>query len=428
MNGLCFNPAPSKIIHIDLNSCFATIEQQANPLLRGKPIVVAAYVSSNGCVLAPSIEAKRFGIKTGMRVKDARALYSNVVVLSPDPWKYRNVHIALRKIMASYTDDFVPKSIDEFVLDLSNYLVLKAGSLKGVAQPDKMYEVALEIKNRIKKEVGEWLTVSIGIAPNRYLSKIAAGLNKPDGLDEINKSNFLEVYSKLKLDDLTGIKEKNSFRLNSMGIFSVLDFYNSGVQDLKAAFSSVNGYYWYLRLRGWEIDSVPFGRRSYGNSYSLPKPLRTLHELSSTLCKLVEKMAGRLRKANLTARGIHLAVSYRNGLFWHKGDSLEKEIFDSRDFYKEAMRLLWLSPRYEVRNLAVSCFNLNKNHSSQLELFDNVEKRKRVVAAQDKINTRWGEYILTSARMIDTRGLVPDRIAFGNVKELEEFTTQNSFN
>lgn len=415
MDSLSFNPSASKVLHIDLNSCFATIEQQANPLLRGKPIVVAAYASPNGCVLAPSIEAKRFGIKTGMRVKDAQSLYSRIIVLSPDPWKYRNVHLSLRKILSSYTDDFSPKSIDEFVLNLSDFLYINKKSI---------HEIGREIKLRIKKEIGEWLTVSVGIAPNRYLAKIAAGIRKPDGLDEINKNNYLEIYSKLKLDDLTGIKERNSFRLNSMGIFSVLDFYNSSVQDLRAAFASINGYYWYLRLRGWEIDSVPFGRKSYGNSYSLPKPLTTPAELSPILCKLTEKMGARLRKAGLKSQGVHLAVSFRDGSFWHKGESTPRELFDSRDFYKEAMRLLWKSPRAPVRVLAVSCFNLAKNTSNQLQLFDNVEKRQNAVAAQDKINIRWGEYILTSGRMANTAKFVPDRIAFGNVKELEEFTVE----
>lgn len=422
-----FNPAPSKIIHIDLNSCFATIEQQANPLLRGKPIVVAAYASANGCILAPSIEAKRFGIKTGMRVKDAKELYSKLIVLQPDPWKYRNVHIALRKIMASYTDSFVPKSIDEFVLDLSDYVDLNLTTQALMARDlvnRIMNKTALEIKTRIKKEIGEWLTVSVGIAPNRYLAKIAAGLHKPDGLDEINKDNYLDVYSKLDLEDLTGIKRANAFRLSRMDINSVIDFYNASVQNIRSAFNSITGYYWYLRLRGFEIDSAPQARRSYGNSYSLPKPLISEQELSPILCKLTEKTGGRLRKAGYKARGVHLVVSYRNGVYWHKGESLNREIFDSREIFAEMYRLLLKSPRAPVRLLAVSVFNLVKNSSDQLTLFDNLQKRKQVVAAQDDINTRWGEYIVTSARMADTAKFVPDRIAFGNVKELEEFTSQ----
>jgi hypothetical protein len=185
--------------------------------------------------------------------------------------------------------------------------------------------------------------------------------------------------------------------------------------------------YWYLRLRGWEIDDVNFGRHSYGNSYALPagrQAYQSLEELAPILSKLVEKMGFRLRKAGYVARGIHIAVTYRSGGFWHKGLTLAKEIFDSREIYKKALRILAASPyKKPVRDLAVSCFNLRKNNRIQLELFDNVERTKNLVTAIDKVNERWGNFVITPARMLMAgSGSVPDRIAFGGVKELEEFT------
>src|SRR5687767_12723943 len=110
---LNFNPAPSRRMHIDINSCFATIEQQANPLIRGKPVVVAAYTTPNGFILAASIEAKAMGIKMGMQVKEGKQVCPKLIVLPSDPWKYRNVHLKLRKLISDYTNDFEPKSIDE---------------------------------------------------------------------------------------------------------------------------------------------------------------------------------------------------------------------------------------------------------------------------------------------------------------------------
>jgi len=408
---LFFNSKQSTIIHIDLNSCFATIEQQANPHLRGKPIAVAAYTTPSGCIVAPSIEAKRYGIKTGMRVKDGKVLYPDLIILPPDPWKYRNVHLALRKLLADYTYDVTPKSIDEFVLDFRNF----SGS--------PMHEKARDIKRRIREEIGEWLTVSIGIAPNRFLAKLASSLHKPDGLDEINKDNFLNCYSKLKLTDLPYIKNRNAIRLNNMGIYTVTDFYQAPLWKLKAAFESINGYYWFMRIRGWEIDNVVFGRRSYGNSYALPKALSTPEELSPILSKLVTKMSARLRRAGYKARGIHLAISYRDGSFWHKGVTLESVIFDTRDIYKKAFKILHgFSQVKPVRDIAVSCFNLIKSSETQLELFEDVVKKEKLVSSIDKINERWGDFIITPARMIAVSDAVPDRIAFGGVKELEEFT------
>jgi DNA polymerase-4 len=287
-----------------------------------------------------------------------------------------------------------------------------------------MQSAAQEIKKRIKNEIGEWLTVSVGIAPNRFLAKTAAGLNKPDGLDEINHKNFRSIYSKLKLRDLCGIKSRNTARLNSVGIYTVEDFYNAPIWKLKAAFQSINGYYWYLRLHGWEIDDVEFGRKSYGNSYALPKPLKTPSELSPILTKLVEKMSFRLRRAGLKAKGVHLSIMYRDWSYWHKSVTFEKELFDSREIYKKAFTILCRSPyKKPVREFAVSVFNLRDSDSIQLELFEDVEKRKKLSDSIDKTNERWGNYVITPARMLYAdKSTVPDRIAFGGVKELEEFT------
>jgi DNA polymerase-4 len=454
-----FNSRASTIMHIDLNSCFARIEQQANPHLRGKPIAVAAYMTPSGCILAPSVEAKKYGVRVGMRVKDGKLLCPGLIVLSPDPWKYRNVHLALRKIVSDYTADFVPKSIDEFSLNLEDYPALIASS---------MQEVARKIKERIKKEIGEWLTVSIGIAPNRFLAKTAAGLHKPDGLNEINKDNFLDIYSQLNLTDLCGIKMRSAVRLSTMGIHSVIDFYHAPIWKLRAAFSSILGYYWYLRLRGWEVDDVIFARRSYGNSFAFParnassipasnasrsdagwadaggpKPLTVPSELSSILSKLVEKMGMRLRKAGYKAQGVHLAIFFRDHTFWHKGVKTSRVLFDSREIYKEIFKLLLSCPkRKPVSQLAVSSFDLLKLDSVQMDLFEDVEKKERLVTSLDKINERWGNFIICPARMLKTDELVADRIAFGSprwsfgpssldeadeaggVKELEEFTLQ----
>ena len=401
-------------MHIDLNSCFASVEQQANPHLRGKPVAVAAFTSPGGCILAASVEAKRLGIKTGMRVRDGRNLCSKLVIIPPDPWKYRNVHLKLRKLVSDYTPDFSPKSIDEFVLNLEKYLVLKTVSCPLVAQ---------EIKQRIKREIGEWLTVSIGIAPNRYLAKIAAGLHKPDGLDEINKDNFWDIYSRLKLTDLTGIKERNAIRLNGMGIYSVQDFYEAPVWRLKAAFHSITGFYWHRRLSGYEVDNLEFGRHSYGNSVALGKNLSKIEELSPILARLTEKMCSRLRGAGYKASGIHLMLIFKNGSWWHRGRQLPQPQFDSGDFYKAAFRLLIeASPTSPVLNIAVSCFGLTKTGSLQLNFFEDAGEKQNLTRAVDNINERWGGFSVGSARSFGGAKMVMDRIAFGGIRELEEFS------
>jgi DNA polymerase IV len=409
---LPFNPKPSTMMHVDLNSCFATVEQQANPLLRGKPIAVAAYKSDGGCILAPSVEAKRLGIKTGMRVKDGKMLYPDLIVLEPDPWKYRNVHMQLRKLLTRYTSDVVPKSIDEFILNLEGFPAMRKG----------IEEAGREIKQKIKTDIGEWLTVSIGIAPNRFLAKLAAGLKKPDGLETIDAQNFGSIYCQLQLTDLHGIKNNNAVRLNRQNIFTLLDFYSASPKALQMAFHSVTGYYWYLRLHGWEIDDVEFGRHSYGNSVALGVNLTTPEQLSPVLMKLVEKMSARVRRAGYTATGVHLSILYKTGAFWRRGVTVGEDLFAASDIYKIAYKLLTHSPyKLNVHTIAVSCFGLTRQKYSQPSLLEERAKKEHLVYALDQINEKWGNFTITPARMLGTSDLVKDRVAFGGIKELEEF-------
>lgn len=411
-DNLPFNPKPSTIMHIDLNSCFATIEQQANPLLRNRPIAVAAYTTGNGCILAPSIEAKKLGIKVGMRVKEGKLLCPGLQILAPDPWKYRNIHTKLRDLISTYTADFTPKSIDEFVLNFEGYPAFKLG----------MQTIGQQIKTKIKQQIGDWLTVSIGIGPNFFLAKLAANLHKPDGLDEINSKNFQSIYSSLCLTDLPGIKNANTIRLNSVGIHTLLDFFKANVPTLKSAFRSILGYYWYLRLRGFEIDDVQFGRKSFGNMYSLQKRLTDPQDLSPLLCKLVEKSSFRMRSAGFSAGGVHIGLLYQDHSFWHHGKALIEPIFSSNDIYKYAYKIMVSSPYHlPVSNLSVSLFNLVKTNSNQLDLFGKLKKKVSLTSALDKINHKWGNFVITPALMLGTEDRIVDRVSFGNIKELEQF-------
>jgi DNA polymerase IV len=399
------------IMHVDLNSCFATIEQQANPLLRGKPIVVAAYNSPNGCVVAPSIEAKQYGIKTGMTVRDAKLLYPAVIVRTPDPAKYRAVHMQFRKIFTDYSPDVTPKSIDEAVIDFTDTYALYNRSLTDIGQ---------EIKRRFRQEIGEWMVCSIGISTNRFLAKLAASLKKPDGLEMIDHTTVLDVYKNVSLLDLNGINTRNEARLNACSIFTPLEFFNASLDTLKKqVFQSINGYYWYLRLRGYEIDEVDFARKSFGNTYALGRQTNDPKELARLLMKLCEKTGRRLRKAGYSASGVHVSCVYTDFSFWHTGRKTELPVYTTREIYLKALRLLNQSGYTKrVRNLAVSVYDLIPHQSEQLELFSS--RSHAVAEAMDKINDTYGEFVITPALMMGMDDTIIDRIAFGGVKELEE--------
>ena len=396
-----FNKSKPNVIHLDINSCFATIEQQANPILRDKPLIVCAYTNPSGCILAASITAKKLGIKTGMRVKDARKIYPNVITLLPDPPKYRFIHKAILWIVKDYSSKVSPKSIDEFVFELP----LGVDPIK----------VSGEIKKRIKGEVGEYITVSIGISTNRYLAKVASNLQKPDGLVEINKENVNDVLTRLKLTDLTGIKKGNSIRLRKFGIKTSLDFYNSPIWKLRLAFGGIGGFYWYQRLHGFEIDSFKSKRGMIGNSYA-PPPDKA-NQVLSIISKLAEKTGFRLRSANLKAMGVHLSLQDRDGNFWHMGKKLKREIFETKDINFEIKNLLKISPiQTNFRNIAISTFNFKKFDNLQLEIFNDIPKKTNLVKAIDTINKKWGLYTIHMGSMSAHSKVVQDRISFGQAQ------------
>lgn len=410
LTDLPFNPAGSSRMHVDINSCYASVEQQANSLLRGRPVAVAAYTTGSGCIVSPSIEAKALGVQTGMRVREGRQLVRDLVVLEPDPNKYRYVHVSLRRLLGQYTDRLAAKSIDEFALNLTGCPALRIG----------MVTTAREIKRQIRSEVGDWIRASIGIGPNRWLAKQAAGLVKPDGLETIDAGNYRDVYQRWTLTDLTGINTRLAARLHAAGLHTVLDLAEAPSWRLRSAFASILGQQWYLRLRGWEADEVEFPRRSFGSSYSLPKPLTSAEQIAPILTKMVEKATERMRRAGYWCHGVQVAVDYRNGGSWHQSRRSHRALIQSREITRLAYLLLARSPQATpVRSLSVACYDLVTSEVSQPGLFDDAdERRRRLVVALDEINARYGSHTIAPAAMLSARDTVPDRISFASAADL----------
>lgn len=398
-------------MHIDLNSCFATAEQCVNPHLRGKPVVVCAYASPNGCVIAPSIEAKQYGIKTGMTLRDARLLYPKVIVRTPTPSLYRDIHTKFKKIFSDYSPNVTPKSIDEAVIDFSQTAALYNRDL---------VDIGREIKLRLKTEINEWMSCNVGIGTNRFLAKTAASLHKPDGLDVITYENLEDVYTTLKLTDLCGINTRFEARLNAYGIFTPLQFYQASLQKLKKqVFQSILGYYWYLRLRGHEIDAAIFGRKSFGNSYALRDQTADQNKLAPLLMKLCEKTGRRLRRHQYSAFGVSVWVLYTDGTTWHQSRKQEMTMYTTHDIFVHALRLL-NKTKYEkkVRNLAVSVYDLVDTKSEQMEMFK--VPTHDVSDTADEMDDRYGEFTVIPALMMGMGDTIIDRVAFGSVSELED--------
>lgn len=397
------NPAQPLVMHVDINSCFATLEQQANPQLRGVPLAVAAYAQPFGCILAASREAKLWGVKTGMRVQEGRDLCPFLVVREGDPHKYRFVHRRLRRILDTYSDRTYPKSIDEFVLDLS-----RTPSQFDPAQLGPL------LKDRIRREVGEWITVSVGIGPSRFLAKLGSDLDKPDGFRLLHAGNLLDTYR--RMDDLKtfcGINFRLERRLHAQGIYTPLQFLSASLTTLRAAFRSVLARDWYLRLRGYEVDDFDFARRSFGQSYVLPQPLPE-SGWQPILAKLVDKATRRMRHDGYGCRSAWLSLSFGSRGSWHTSRTGRVTVFTPADCYRLAVSLYDRCPVHlSVKQVAVSFSDLEPLAVQQLSLTRNLPRLHALTQAADAVNDRYGPYTLHFASMLGTSRYVPDRIAFG---------------
>ena len=415
-----FNPIVPTTMHVDINSCFATVEQQANPLLRGKPVAVAAYVKDYGCILAASREAKKSGVKTGMQVWEGRKLIPDLVVLPPDPPKYRTVNRKLLEVLQSYTAYISVESIDEMVMNLSDTPALER---------QDMFDIAREIKARIRNEIGEWITVSCGIAPNRYLAKVASGLQKPDGLVAITRENILETFGRMKLTDFCGIKEGNSSRLIAAGIMTPLAFYRASITDLKRAFRSVVGHHWWLRLHGYEDGhmykefsrDVKEDQKSFGQSYVLGTPhVPTDPRLWQILTQLTMKMGRRLRADGFVAYGVGVSAMFIDHSHWHTQEKKPFPILTDLDFYMNMRRMLMHAPERAVKMLAVYCYALHADTDVQVSLFPEENRKRDITRAIDAIQNRFGDFVIYPARMARMEQKVLDRISFGGVQGLPD--------
>lgn len=410
-----FNPAAPTTMLLDVNSCFATIEQQANPRLRGRPVVVAAYTTPGGCILAASREAKTFGIATGMRVRDGMERYPRLIVLPSDPEKYRAVNRALTALLETYTDALRVESIDEMVMNFEYAPALVGVSPRNVLPA--MLAIAQEIKARIKTTIGEFLTVSIGIAPNQYLAKTASNLQKPDGLVSITEANILSVLAGMKLEDLSGIKDGNAGRLRARGIGTPVAMFCASPPTLARAFGSRIGFDWWAQLHGWHVPWRTDEIKTIGHSHALGKAYEPqdprLHQI---LSQLIVKTGRRLRAHNFRAGGIHVSCMFADYTSWGHGEKQAVPLFANEDLYEKALGILRTSPTRPVRILAVTCFALSKDLYLQQSLFAAEGKKERLAQAIDGIDARWGEFTVVPARMLGMEQKVQDRIAFGGMR------------
>jgi DNA polymerase-4 len=409
----------ARVLFIDMNSFFASCEQQDNYWLRNRPVAVCVYTGKYGCVIAPSIEAKQFGVKTGMRLNEAMALCKDLVPIETHPNRYRQYHTKIMAVLKSYCEDVYPKSIDEAVVDLTNYELI----YKDVT------ELAKKIKLDIQNNVGDWLKCSIGIAPNSFLAKLASDIQKPNGLTIINHDNIDEQLAKLKLTDLPGIASNMEIRLNKGGIQTPLQMRYTSSENLKSILKSIVGYHWYCRLNFIEIDlNNEHDYKSMQAMRHLSKEIRQsteqIIELIITLCLTLEK---RMTTRHIFAQTIGFHVSYANGDRWDDHLNLKTPLQDGADLYvifsdrmTEFEKINSGEKIIHSGVIRVMVYVSNFIHSSyvQYNLFENNHKKDSLRKLVYDLKHKYGNKKLMRGIEAGDEEILQDVIGFGSVKDL----------
>lgn len=406
-----YNEERPLIMHIDLNSCFATVEQQSRPMLRDRPVAIVNRRTEHTSIVAASYEAKAYGIGVGVLLKDALRICPDLVPIESDPPKYRYVYHKLLDIMKSYSAHVTMKSIDEGVIDFHQTSPqIRGRDLEGIGK---------EIKQRLRDEVGKAMRCNIGIAPNRFLAKTAAGLNKPDGLVSIDHTSLRPTLSRLQLIDLCGIARHNQHRLNSVGIFTPLEFLDASELILRTmVFKSICGTQWHQRLRGYEVDDVARNLKTIGRQYVLEAKNLSHGAIMQRLHNLCESVGAKLRSQNKVARGVLVYAKTKSRGYWHARHVCDLPFFSDQAIYAQALLLFRQVPA-GIYEIGVSCYLLEDELSDQLSFFgDELAREQHLTEAIDTINQRFGTRTIHAANTLGTSKHVQQKIPFGSTRYL----------
>lgn len=464
------------ILHLDMNSYFATVEQQDNPVWRGKVLGVCEHLG--GIIIAASIEAKKWGIKTGTPVWEAKKIYPKIILTHTRAEAYRQYNRKLVKLVSDYTDKVEVYSIDECFLDITRvcnvrcknedaryknkeHILHPISYILNYANPfEEAIKIAKEIKQRMKKEVGDYLTCSIGIAENKLLAKIASDMQKPDGLVVIIENQNAkikmqnlgvfsfaknELYNHLKLTDIPGIGRRQEKNLNQLGIKTLSDLKNCPLSHLAARFGPISGYHLYNmgQLKGTWKEQVRQGEeiKSIGHMYTLPKEYRAPEFFGPVLYKLCEMVAQRMRKQELMGNVIYVFAHDKDCQGFGNHQRLGFDIYDGREIFIQAINICQefagaspdrgpgrrfpdtggraRPPQFkidQIKLIGVTVAGL-KPRARQLSLFGDEERTDRLTQALDKINQKYGGWTICRAPVLKAKYAFKDSIGFGRLRE-----------
>ncbi len=416
-------------LFVDLNSYFASVEQEVRPELRGCPVGVVPMMADTTCCIAASYEAKAFGVKTGTIVAAAKRMCPEIVLVEARHEIYVDYHHRIVEAVETCLPVTAVLSIDEM-----------ACMLMGRERPlVAALELGRLVKARIHERVGPMLRSSVGLATNRYLAKIASDMEKPNGLVALPLDILSDALSQLTLRDLPGIGARTEKRLNAKGIYSMPELLALTCEQAGELWGSVWGERLWHWLRGEDFDmSETEHLKSISHSHVLAPEMRTAEKAWAVAHKLLHKAAMRLRAGGLWASSIGLAVGFavprgektpasRFGVptrGWH--DEIRLSECQDNQTLIGALSRLWASrpagAGYDQPYfIGVQLNGLVPDRLHSLNLFDaldNAKSRTKLLAAMDELNHKYGTGALAPAAMLTAFKAAPTRIAFHSIPDL----------
>jgi DNA polymerase-4 len=375
------------IMHIDMNAFFASVEQAVNPALRGKPIAVVGSAKRT-VITTSSYEARKFGVKTGMAIWEAKRCCPELILVVGNNRRYTHTSAGIVRMMLDYTPLVEVFSIDEAFMDLS-------GSLKLFGSPEN---IAYQLKSRIRHRFG--ITCSIGIAPNKLLAKLASDMKKPDGLTVIRPEMIAGILENVPVKDMCGIGRKTERQLRLLGITTCGGLGRFPVKILTKQFGIVGHC---LHRMGKGLDDSPVVPaeetepvKSVGHSMTLERDAERRTDILKHLLQLSEMVGRRARRYGVSGKTVGLSVRYADfDTCFGRQKTLPDYVSLSDDIYRAVVGILdSVALEQPVRLLGVKLSNL-RHREEQLPLFVEQKRKTSAARAMDEVNDRYGEFSVT---------------------------------
>ncbi|WP_371395778.1 type VI secretion protein ImpB [Fretibacter rubidus] len=408
-------------LYIDFDAFFANVERQLHPDIRGRPVGVTALDSDYSAFITRCYRAKAFGIKRGMRVRDARAMCPDLVVRVAQPDVYVDIHNRILDEIDRHVPVTKVWSIDEMECTLIG------------SEQERASDIAAAIRAGLAKNIGPYITPSIGLAPNQFLAKVAAEMDKPNGMVTLASEDLPGPLLSLTLSDLPGISGNMERRLHRAGVMTVQDFWNISAKHARAIWGNIEGERMWAQLHGLPVIRPPTEKRMFGHSRVLTKGWRTADKAIKCLELLTVKAAYRLRRADYLCSAMSVSFKLADGTRY-SGETDFGACQDDPTLLRYMHGLFdrgvaALPPQAALKSVYVMLHKISKPYETNGDLFEHADadqgrsvKWNKAMAAMDGLNVRHGRAVVCVGSRADLPGgYAGGKIAFGRVPDKEDF-------